>query len=186
MITAKYMLTLTASFLAWVVPVNIPKAPKIITFLSFMASGGGFLYAFSLATPMSDQQWYQNSKRIQERELLKHDLAVEEMVLMAEIERQYLGQVEAKKEAVFVEKEQQKLSQTQERKLLPDALPDALKSVIEIIKSNGGTITQRELARKTKLKADQIQSYFRELQQRGYGNISSDGRTYSFNLTRQT
>lgn len=185
MITTKYCLTLGASFLAWIVPVSIPQTPRPVVLFSFLASGAGYLYALSLATPMSDQQWYSQQERVQEREILIHDFALKEMVLKASLENQYLGSAQVEKEYVASDAEQQKLANPPEPKLLPDALPESLKEIIEVVKNNGGNITQRDLGRKMKLKADQVQKAFKELQARGYGNLTSDGRTYTFHLTRQ-
>lgn len=183
--SSRYCLTLAASFLLWVVPINI-KAPKFVVFLSFIGSAGGFLYALALATPMSDQQWYKQQKRIQEREVLLHDFALGEMALKQALELEYFPEARLEeKQAIALEAGQQNLKEAPEQKLLSDALPESLKTIIDLIKGNGGSITQRDLARKTKLKADQIQALFKDLQSRGYGSITSDGRTYSFRLTRQ-
>lgn len=186
MLGSRYCLALAGSFLLWVVPVNV-KAPKMVVFLSFVGSGAGFLYALSLATSLSDQQWYSQQERVQEREVLLHDFALKELALKQALELEYFPPAQLEeKEAIALEQGQQNLKQAPEQKLLPDALPDSLKTIIDLIKGNGGSITQRDLARKTKLKADQIQALFKQLQSRGYGNITSDGRTYSFKLTRQT
>lgn len=184
-LTPRYVVALSASFLFWIVPINI-KAPKFVVFLSFLASGCGYLYAFTIATPLSDQQWYNANKRQQERDIMLHDLSLEQLAAEEALKLQYFGSAELEKEAIALEQEQQNLKQASEPKLLPDALPESLKLIIQLLKDNGGSITQRDLARKTKLKADQIQTLFKELQSRGYGSITSDGRTYSFRLTRQT
>lgn len=186
MITTKYVLTLTASFLAWVVPVNIPKTPKIITFVSFLASGSGFLYAFSLATPMSDQLWYQGNKRIQEREVLTHDLAVEEMVLKAAIESHYLGQAEVEPVAIASQHQARELEAVPAPKMLPSAqIPQHLKFIVDLAQDNGGKVTVRQVGRAFRqLSADQIKAMFDELAKRQFGTVKSDKNSVVFELSR--
>jgi len=183
-LTPRYVIALSASFLFWLVPINI-KAPKFVIFLGFVASGCGYLYAFCIATPLSDQQWYNANKRQQERDIMTHDLALEQLAAEEALKLQYFGAAELEEEAIALEQQQQTLQESPQQKLLPDALPESLKTIIDLVKGNDGSMTQRDLARKTKLKADQIQAAFKELQSRGYGNITSDGRTYTFHLTRQ-
>jgi len=166
------------------VPINV-KAPKFVIFLGFVASGCGYLYAFCIATPLSDQQWYNANKRQQERDIMTHDLALEQLAAEEALKLQYFGAAQLEEEAIALEQGQQNLKEAPEQKLLADALPESLKTVLELIKANEGKITQRDLARKAKLKADEVQALFKQLQSRGYGNITSDGRTYTFHLTRQ-
>lgn len=188
MITAKYLIVIGGSFLFWIVPLNIPKMPKTLVAFSLLGSMGGYLYAFSLATSVGDQQWYSTQKRIQEREVLLHDIALEEMYLKASLENQYLGPSQPTKEAEAVEVEQQKLAKPSEQKLLTDALPDHLIAILKAAQKAGGKIKHRDAQRAeglaNKFKAEEMKQFFHELQQRGWGTVTSDGRTYTFNLTR--
>lgn len=189
MSSTRYCLTLAGSFLLWVVPVNIKQTPKEIVFLSLIGSAGGFLYALALATPMSDQQWYKQQKRIQEREVLLHDFALGELALKQALELEYFSPAQLEeKEAIALEQGQQNLKESPEQKLLPDALPEHLQTIIQLAKEEGGKITQRGLMKKKqfkdKVKAAEMQTYLRELQKRGYGQVTTDGRTYTFHLTR--
>jgi hypothetical protein len=187
MITTKYLITLAASFLAWIVPVNIPKTPKVVVFFSFIASGSGYLYALSLATPLADKRWFDEQQRTQEREVLLHDFALGEYALKQALELQYLGQAQVEEEAIAIEQQQQ-LNSAPTQKLLPDALPEHLQLILQVASSKGGIIKVRDVQRApglaNKFKAEEIKSYFLELQSRGYGSVTSDGRSYSFQLTR--
>lgn len=186
MITTKYLITLAASFLAWIVPVNIPKTPKVVVFFSFIASGSGYLYALSLATPLADKRWFDEQQRTQEREVLLHDFALGEYALKQALELQYLGQAQVGNEAIAIEPQQQLNGATQ--KLLPDGLPEHLQLILQVASNKGGLIKVRDVQRApglaNKFKAEEIKSYFLELQSRGYGSVTSDGRSYSFQLTR--
>lgn len=185
--SSKYCLSLAASFLLWIVPINI-KAPKFVIFLSFIGSGLGFLHAFTLADSITDQQWYKRQKKIQEREILLHDIALEELALKQALEAQYFPQVEPEKEAIELVEQQQKLANPPEPKLLTDALPDHLKLILQAASDNGGTIKHRDAMRtkglSNKFKAEEVKQFFIDLQNRGWGRVTSDGRSYTFTLSR--
>jgi len=184
MLSARYAIASGISLFFWIVPISV-KAPKPVILFSLIGSCGGFLYAYTLAGPLAKQIWYQQQEETQEREILLHDFALKELVMKKQLEFEYLGPAQLEEEAIALEQGQQNLKEAPQQKLLPDALPESLKTIIDLVKGNDGSMTQRDLARKTKLKADQIQAAFKELQSRGYGNITSDGRTYTFHLTRQ-
>lgn len=186
MIATKYLLTLAASFLAWIVPVNIPQTPKPIVLFSFLASGSGYLYALSLATPLERQRWFNEQQAIQDREVLLHDFALGELVLKQALELQYLGQAEVEPEEV--EPEQQHQLTGADPKALPAALPDHLKIVIAAAKQNGGRIKLRDAYRlkefANKVKAQEMQNYFHELQNAGWGRVVAEGKSVVFVLSR--
>lgn len=185
-LTPRYTLSLTASFLLWIVPINV-KAPKFVTFLSFLASGCGYLYAFTLATPMSDQRWYNANKRQQERDIMLHDLSLEQLAAEEALKLQYFGAAQLEEEAIAVET-QKVIHQGPERKLLPNALPDHLAVIARLAQDKGGTLKIRDVQRApglaNRFKAEEIKAHFLELQSRGFGNVVSDGRSYTFQLTR--
>lgn len=186
-LTPRYALTIGASFLFWIVPINV-KAPKFVTFLGFLASGCGYLYAFSLATPMSDQRWYTSNKRIQEREVLMHDLALEEMSLKQAIEAQYLGQAEMEPAAIVAAAQQHLQGQPQLRQLPSEAtLPPYLQLIIQLAQANGGVITVREVMRApgvaNQFSSDQVKSFFQELAERGKGTLKSERNSIKFQLS---
>lgn len=182
----RYVVTIALSTTALIVPVNIRATPPFIKFVCLVASVAGFGYSLSLAEPLGNQQWYEAQKNLQEREIMLHDLALGEMAAKEALELEYFPPAQLEEEAIALEQGQQNLKEAPQQKLLPDALSESLTVVIQLIKDAGGTITQRDLSRKTKLKANQVQDIFRELQSRGYGTLTSDGKTYSFQLTRQT
>jgi len=187
MLSARYAITCVVSLALWVVPINV-KAPKAVIFFCFIGSCGGFLYAYTLADPLEKQIWYRKQEEVQEREVLIHDFALREYVLKQGLDAEYLGPAQLEKEPVAVEETQQELKGTPQLKMLPDALPEHLKTIIQLAQEEGGKITQRVLMRKKqfkdKVKAEEMQQYLRELQKRGYGEITSDGRTFTFHLTR--
>lgn len=183
-LTPRYALTIGASFLFWIVPINV-KAPKFVTFLGFLASGCGYLYAFSLATPMSDQRWYAGNKKLQEREILLHDLAVEEMSLKQAIEAQYLGQAEIEPAAIAPHQTRE-LEPVHAPKMLPSAqIPDHLKFIVELAQQSEGKVTVRQVQRAFRqLSADQIKALFEELAKRQFGTVKSDKNSVVFELSR--
>lgn len=184
---SSYCLSLTFAFLLWVVPINI-RAPKFVVFLSLVFSNLTFLHAFTQAGSISDQQWYQKQKKIQEREILLHDIALEELALKQALELQYFPQAEPEKEAIELVEQQQKLANPPEPKLLTDALPDHLKAIIQAAYENGGSIKHREAMRakglSNKYKAEEMKTFFIDLQNRGWGRVSGDGKSYTFTLSR--
>jgi hypothetical protein len=182
------VIALSASFFLWLVPINV-KAPKFVVFLSFVASGCGYLYAFTLATPMSDQNWYNASKRQQEREIMTHDLALEQLAAEEALKLHYFGEAQFEEKEAIAAGHPNTIDPGHEAKSLPSAVPDHLLQIAKLAQENGGTIKIRDVQRApglaNKFKADDIKAYFLELQSRGFGNVVSDGRSYTFKLSRQ-
>lgn len=184
----KYLLTMATSTALLIGPVNIKAVPPFIQFLSLASSVCGFTYSLFLAEPLDDQSWYEEQKKLQEREIILHDLALSEMASKQLLELEYFPPAQLEEEAIAVESKEKNLKESPQQKLLTDALPEHLNLILEAAKKSGGTIKHRDAMRakgiSNKYKAEEIKQFFSELQQRGFGNVTTDGRSYTFTLTR--
>lgn len=189
-LTGKYIVTFLVSTLFWIVPVSI-KAPRLAVLASFVASLAGYTTCFCMAGAVEDEQELTQLERTQKKELVVHRYSLEEMVMKQLMEAEFFGssaEQQEEPEAIAVAVHQHLQGQPQRRQLPPEAsLPMYLQLVIQLAQTNGGSISVREVMRApgvaNQFTADEIKSFFTELQERGKGTVTTDRNSTKFQLS---
>ena len=190
-LSLKYTVTLIGSALLWIVPVSV-KAPRLMVLSSFVASIAGFSTCFAMAGAVEEEQDLGQMRKLHDRELITHKFSLEEMVAKQLMEAEYFGspvvEPDYEAEAIAVAVQQQLQGQPQRKQLPPETtLPLYLQLVIQLAQANGGSISVREVMRApgvaNQFTADEIKSFFTELQQRGKGTITNDRNSTKFQLS---
>jgi hypothetical protein len=189
-LTGKYIVTFLVSTGFWIVPVSV-KAPRLGVLASFLASLTGYTACFCMAGAVEDEQEFNQLERTQKKELVVHRYSLEEMAMKQLMEAEFFGspvEVKAEPEAIAVAAQQRLAGQPQRKQLPPEAtLPMYLQLVIQLAQSNGGSISVREVMRApgiaNQFTADEIKSFFAELQERGKGTVTTNRNSTKFHLS---